>query len=128
MIGKVIPTIVVAICLWVQYFISTEHYRFEEGESHMVIMIALLWVLATIKWGRWKEWKTYYSTMLFFIAGDFIHAYVSAVKPLWRFSGDPFFGEVTEHLISSLVIFPCTVLLLFSFYPELGSYTKKLFI
>ena len=91
----------------------------------MVIMIALIWVLATIRWSRWKEWKTYYSTMLFFIAGDFIHTYVCAVEPLWRFSRDPLFSGVTEHLITSLVIFPCTVLLLFSFYPELESLTIR---
>ena len=91
----------------------------------MIIIIALIWLLVTLRWGRWKEWKTYYSTILFFIAGDFIHAYISSVKPLWRFSSDPLFSGVIEHLISSLLIFPCTVLLLFSFYPESKSWKIK---
>ncbi len=91
----------------------------------MVAMVALIWALVTLKWGRWKEWKTYYSTILFFIAGDFIHVYICAAKPLWRFGADPLFSAVSEHLITSLVIFPCTVLLLFSFYPGSKSWTIK---
>lgn len=91
----------------------------------MVIMIALIWVLVTLRWGRWKEWNTYYSTILFYIAGDFIHSYISSVKPLWSFSSDSLFSGVIEHLISSLVIFPCTVILFFSFYPESKSWKLK---
>jgi len=91
----------------------------------MVAMIALIWALATLKWGRWKEWKTYYPTILFFIAGDFIHSYIAAAKPLWRYGPDPLFSAVSEHLITSLVIFPCTVLLFFSFYPQFKSLTIK---
>jgi hypothetical protein len=43
------------------------------------------------KWGRWKVWKVYYPTILIFIAGDFIHGYIEAAKPLWRFVPDPLF-------------------------------------
>ena len=90
----------------------------------MITMIALIWALVTLKWGRWKEWKTYYSTMLFFIAGDFIHNYIVVAKPLWRFGPDPLFSAVSEHLITSLVILPCTVILLFTFYPQSKSWTE----
>ena len=91
----------------------------------MVAMIAIIWALVTLRWGRWKEWKTYYPTILFFIAGDFIHVYIVAAKPLWRYGPDPLFSGVSEHLITSLVIFPCTVILLFTFYPQFKSWTIK---
>ncbi len=91
----------------------------------MVAMIALIWALVTLKWGRWKEWKTYYPTILFIIAGDFIHVYICTAKPLWRFTPDTLFSGVSEHLIASLVIYPCTVILLFTFYPQFKSWTIK---
>jgi len=91
----------------------------------MVAMISLIWALVTLRWGRWKEWKTYYPTILFFIAGDFIHEYIVSAKPLWRFAPDPLFSGVSEHLIASFIIFPCTVILLFTFYPKLKSWTRK---
>jgi len=89
-------------------------------------MIALIWALVTLKWGRWKDWKTYYPTIIFFIAGDFIHEYIAVAKPLWMFAPDPLFSGVSEHLISSLVISPCTVILLFTFYPKFKSWTIKI--
>ena len=91
----------------------------------MVAIIALGWVLVTLKWGHWKEWKTYYPTILFIIAGDFIHGYIDAAKPLWRFIPTLLFSGVAEHLIAALVIFPCTVILLFTFYPKYKSWAIK---
>ena len=88
-------------------------------------MIALNWALVTLKWGGWKKWKTYYPTILFFIAGNFIHEYIVAAKPLWSFAPDPFFSGMSEELITSLVIFPCTVILLFTFYPQFKTWTIK---
>lgn len=83
----------------------------------MIVLLACLFVLVCYKWGDWRNWKTYYPTIMFLIAGDFIHAYVAAAKTLWSYTPKVFPGTIT-HLVVSLVIYPCIVLLFLPNYPQ----------
>ena len=93
----------------------------------MIVMLACLFVLACYKWGDWRNWKTYYPTILFLIAGDFIYYYVSAAKPLWQYTAKLFPGTFAT-LIIALIIYPCTVLLFIPFNPKSGAITKVCYI
>ncbi len=93
----------------------------------MIIPLALIFIAIALKWGDWKNWKSYYPTILFFVAGDFIHTYLTALKPLWRFSATVFPGVIT-HLITNLVIFPCIFLVFLPTYTKLGLIKKVLYI
>lgn len=35
----------------------------------MIQLLACLFILVCYKWGDWRNWKTYYPTILFLIAG-----------------------------------------------------------
>lgn len=93
----------------------------------MIIPLALVFIAITLKWGDWKNWKSYYPTILFFVAGDFIHTYLTAPKPLWRFSTTVFPGSIS-HLIADLIIFPCIILIFLPTYTKLGEIKKVLYI
>jgi hypothetical protein len=91
------------------------------------IVLVLLFIFICYKWGDWKNWQSYYSTILFFIACDYIETFVSAAKPLWHYTATIFPGAVT-HMIISLVIYPCTVLIFFSFYHNFSQLNKFLYL
>ena len=76
----------------------------------MILLLAFVFILVCYKWGDWRHWKYYYSTIIFLIAGDFIYMYVASAKPLWQYTAKLFPG-VTTTLIIALVIYPCTVLM-----------------
>lgn len=93
----------------------------------MILLLACLFLLACYKWGDWRNWKTYYSTILFLIAGDFIYYFVAAAKPLWQYTTKLFPGNITT-LIIALIIYPCTVLIFLPIYPESGAIKKGCYI
>jgi len=93
----------------------------------MILLLAFLFVLVCFKWGDWRNWKTYYATILFLIAGDFIYYFVAGVKPLWQYTAKLFPGAIAT-LIISLIIYPCTVLIFLPFYPISGVIKKFRYI
>jgi len=93
----------------------------------MILLLVGLFVLACYKWGDWRNWKTYYPTILFLIAGDFIYYYVSAAKPLWQYTARVIPGTFTT-LIIALIIYPCTVLIFLPLYPKSGAIKKVRYI
>lgn len=93
----------------------------------MILLLACLFVLACYKWGDWKNWRLYYSTILFLALGDLIYLYVSSVKPLWQYTAKLFPGTLTT-LIVALIIYPCTVLLFIPIYNKLRTWRKHVYI
>ncbi|WP_423798289.1 CBO0543 family protein [Neobacillus sp. SAB-20_R2A] len=65
----------------------------------MYIFINALYVIAGIIWGDWRNWKQYYSTILFFIIGDFLHNFLLYQKSMWIFHD----LILPKHTIISLV-------------------------
>jgi len=93
----------------------------------MILILVCIFILACYKWGDWKNWKSYYSTILFLIAGDFIYSFVSAAKPLWRYNSTIVSGTITG-LILSIIIYPCTVLIFLPTFVNSGKMNKFLYI
>jgi hypothetical protein len=93
----------------------------------MFLLLVCIFLATCYKWGDWKNWKYYYPTILFFIAGDYIEAFATSEKSLWEYSATVFSGEVT-HLITSLIIYPCSILLLLPLYPKSGAGKKFMHI
>jgi len=85
----------------------------------MILVLVCLFVITCYKWGDWRNWKSYYPTILFLIAGDFIASFVFSAKPLWRYDATIFSGTLTQ-LIVALIIYPCTVLTFLSSYKKTG--------
>ena len=68
---------------------------------------ASIWLGMLWKRGDWRNWKKYYSTILFFILGDFIYLYLlSDHFPMWRYqpaNNDGKMGLTNTHISLSII-------------------------
>ncbi|PFO09639.1 hypothetical protein COJ85_01430 [Bacillus sp. AFS076308] len=76
------------------------------------------WILAAIRWGDWKNWPKYYSTILYFLLGDALYYYVSYTHRLWSLEPTwPLKNEVI-CIAGEFIVFACTILIFMGKYPS----------
>jgi hypothetical protein len=80
------------------------------------IIIAVLFIAASIKWGDWKNWQQYYPTVLFFTAGNLVYVILTYNYPLWEFES-PIFKCTVSNLLAGLVAYPSATMLYLSGMP-----------
>ena len=80
------------------------------------IIVSVLMIFAAWRWGDWRNWKSYYPTMLFFALGDFVYGILTYNHPLWEFES-PILKTTLSDLLICLVFFPATVLVYVPNYP-----------
>ncbi|WP_264806834.1 CBO0543 family protein [Cytobacillus sp. NCCP-133] len=96
---------------------------------HVILLLGFLF--AGWKWGDWRNWKKYYSTILFFIIGDLIYSYLLYNYPMWQFH--PSFDKaiLPNHTLISLAVefisFPVKVLIYLGNFPEHKNKVKQLY-
>jgi hypothetical protein len=83
---------------------------------HLIGM--LCWILAAWKWGDWRNWKKYHSTILFFISGNFLFNYLTYNYSLWTLSDFFLPTHTLNDLAVTLIAFPCSSLIFLGRYPE----------
>lgn len=86
-----------------------------------IVILAITW-----KWGDWKYWKQYYSTILFWALGNFIYLFLTVHKPLWKFT--TIIPQPLADILMSLVIFPCVGLLFLPYFPNKSIVKKSIYI
>ncbi|WP_077617567.1 CBO0543 family protein [Bacillus sinesaloumensis] len=89
----------------------------------MHLLYNALFLVAAIKWGDWKGWRTYYPTILFFIVGDLIKNILYHDYWVWTYQETLFAQNIllNHTFISFLIMFvsyPATVLIFLGRYPE----------
>lgn len=95
---------------------------------------ALIWLLACWKWGDWKNWQKYYSTLLFFIVGDFIYLYLlSDLYPMWRYTPqgmDKNIGLTNTHVSLSIMFikYTTTIFIYLSKFPNSSKMKQVLYM
>ena len=82
-----------------------------------------LFLLAGIKWGDWKNWKAYYSTILFFIGGDLLKNSLLHDYRMWSYQevyfGQQFLiGHMAINLMIAIIVYPATILIYLGHYPH----------
>jgi hypothetical protein len=82
------------------------------------IVELIIAVLLCYKYGDWKNWRKYHSTILFFIIGDLTYNFFTYNKPLWTYV-TAFTNHTIICLIIAIILFPCTVLIYIPHYPKL---------
>lgn len=93
-------------------------------------LYGLTWLAILFIWGDWRNWKRYYSTILFFTLGDFIYLYLlSDAYPMWRYdppAADKEMGLTNTHISFSIMAikYPATVLVYLSHFPQ-GKLMRK---
>ncbi|WP_028608800.1 CBO0543 family protein [Paenibacillus harenae] len=88
----------------------------------MHIAIAIWALLAALKWADWKRWNEFLPTIYFMVSMNLLYQYIAHSRyHLWTFEQNLPNELVTDTLYGFLV-FPCTVMLFLSNYPnEKGS-------
>ncbi|MBK1812157.1 hypothetical protein JHL18_16160 [Clostridium sp. YIM B02505] len=81
-------------------------------------------IIAVWKTEVWKNWSRYYSTILFFALGDLMYQFLFDEKPLW-IHNSTWLSEKQVNLVWICLIYPCTTLLLLSFYEKQKNAVKK---
>ncbi|WP_026905809.1 CBO0543 family protein [Paucisalibacillus globulus] len=89
----------------------------------MHLIYNLVFLLAGVKWGKWRDWKKYYPTILFFILCDLFANMLTSKYPLWRYQETIFAMDMlTNHtiinLMTMLIIYPTTILIYLGHFPK----------
>ena len=78
-------------------------------------------LLVAWKWGDWRRWQKYYSSMLFVALVDMSAGYISYHHSLWIFDPDALIKtETIVELINSYLLLPATTLVYLANFPSEG--------
>lgn len=82
-----------------------------------------LFLVAALKWGNWRNWQEYYSTILFFILGDLLKNFLFHDYSMWEYQETIFWEKILfSHTVITLMImlitYPSTILLYLGHYPR----------
>ncbi|MFT4417187.1 CBO0543 family protein [Fredinandcohnia humi] len=84
----------------------------------MYIFINILYLIAGFIWGDWRNWQSYYPTLLFFIIGDFLYNFLLYQKSMWLFHDKILPNHTTITLLAMVVTYSVTVLIYVGRFPE----------
>ncbi|MGG1397727.1 CBO0543 family protein [Bacillus salipaludis] len=76
--------------------------------------------------GDWRNWKQFHLTILFMIAGDFMVSLITYNHTLWDLSSE-LGGDLLNNFFLAFVVYPPTVLLYLSHYPNRKRLISQIF-
>jgi hypothetical protein len=94
------------------------------GGSMSYAFIAVLSILAALKWGKVKNWRAYYPTILYFFVGNLTYMVLTKDKPLWNF-GEAFGKSPVFEITMMVLLYPSTTILFLSLFPQSGGRMKR---
>ena len=89
----------------------------------MHIAVVILAIFSTWKWGDWKNWQKYHSTMVYMAMGSLL--YTSLYYDHWLWQIRLFGNFVIADALTTFIILPLTCLMFLTDYPD--SVNKQLF-
>jgi hypothetical protein len=84
----------------------------------MHVATGLIVLIAVWKWGDWRNWKKYHTTMLYFALGNLLYNFLTASYFLWRLDADFLSNHTLTELIYTFIVFPGTALLFLCNMPK----------
>lgn len=84
----------------------------------MHIVISILTIIASMKWGKWKNWQDYHPSMLFIAAGGLLYEYIVQENTLWKFHPDFIYGHEMVVIVYAVITMPISIFLYLSHFPE----------
>ncbi|KLU67153.1 hypothetical protein DEAC_c10970 [Desulfosporosinus acididurans] len=89
-------------------------------------ILTFSFVLVAWFWGDWKQWRQYYSTIIFWALGNMIYCYLTFKKPLWKFT--TIIPESIANILMTVVIFPCVALLFLPYFPRKNFFKQLMYV
>lgn len=84
----------------------------------MHIIGQIFWILAVWRWGDWRNWEKYHSTMLYMIAISLLYDVLSYRHTLWEFKDFWLPTHTWNSIVVTFIGFPCSVLIYLSRFPQ----------
>ena len=99
---------------------------------YMHLIFNGLFLIAGIKWGDWRNWREYHSTILFFWFGDLFYNFLCHDYLMWEYKESIFGSHILpNHTSISLLImfiaYPVSVIIYLGKFPE-ETYKKVLWV
>jgi hypothetical protein len=107
------------------YFSFSGQYKQEEkyGADTMHLVFNGLFLIAGMKWGDWRNWRKYHSTILFFWFGDLLYNVLCHDYLMWEYKESIFAQNIlSNHIVITLLImlvaYPASVLIYLGNFPK----------
>jgi hypothetical protein len=84
----------------------------------MHVVIAVLTIIASLKWGNWKSWREYQGSMFFICVGGLLYEYIVKENTLWKFQPDFLYGQEMTVIVYALITMPISILIFLSHFPK----------
>ncbi|WP_042455872.1 CBO0543 family protein [Neobacillus dielmonensis] len=84
----------------------------------MHVAIAVLTIIASFKWGDWKNWREYHASMFFIATGGLLYEYIVKENTLWKFYPDLLYGLEMVVIVYALITMPISIFLFLSHFPN----------
>lgn len=81
------------------------------------IIVTITMVISAWKFGDWRNWKLYYSTIQFYIIGAFLYSLLTYNYPLWEFES-PLLKTTFSDILISFVFAPASILIYLYRFPK----------
>lgn len=81
------------------------------------VFIIIIAILVCYRWGDWRNWQTYYPTILFFMMGDFIYLVLFRKTMLWMYNTD-ILNHTLVNLLVIFTVYPATILTFIPYFPR----------
>ncbi|MGE5390893.1 MAG: CBO0543 family protein [Deltaproteobacteria bacterium] len=81
--------------------------------KNAIIPIAVA-LAAALRWGDWRNWQRYHSTMMFLIMGNLLYNFLYFGHRLWEYNPN----HIITELLINFIVLPSTVLILLTNYPN----------
>ena len=86
-------------------------------------LLSVVFILLTLRWGDWRNWRKYYPTIAFWIIGNYLYDTLTYNKPLWLYYA-PMLNHTLNDLVWKFIIYPCSAMVFLYLYPESGTIPK----
>jgi hypothetical protein len=82
------------------------------------LAISIIVIYSVWRWGDWRNWQKYHTTMLYFALGNMTYQFLTANYFLWRLGADPITNYTATEMLYTFIVFPGTALLFLSGFPN----------
>lgn len=90
----------------------------KRNACYMHLIIAVWSIFAAWRWGNWINWKQYHATMLYMPLMNLLYLFFCSDYLLWIVKPDVGLSAAAVALVYTFIVFPCTVLIFLTNYPE----------
>ena len=94
--------------------------------SNMIILFTVLLFLL-MKSGHWRNWRSYYPTVLLMMIVDVAFNFLTYNHPFWHYKSAIIPSHTIMDLFHAVVSFPCIVMLFLGYMPN-GLFKRAVYI